>query len=320
MSTIQHIFETFYDRYLEEYKPSREQAKVAVAIRRCKTEALGGHTCICQECGHLSIHYNSCRDRHCPMCQEITKVVWVDQRRQDILNAPYFHLVFTLPQELHPLILQNQKLLYALLYKVAAETLHELSADETYLGTQIGFFSLLHTWAQDLHYHPHLHVVVLAGGLTKQNHWRSCSKSFFIPAKVLSKKFRGKFLHHLKKMYSKGELMFYGLAEAYREAKAFSALVEPCYTKNWYAYIKETFAGPQAVVGYLGQYTHRIAISNARIVSTNKSHVTFTVRSEKRQQKKEPHPFRGRIYSTFLTACSSQGFCKSKVLWDPSPP
>lgn len=281
MSTVQDIFTKFYDRYLKQYKPSAEQAKVALAIQRCKTAALGGHVCGCEECGHLSVHYNSCRDRHCPMCQGVNKIIWVDQRRRDILNAPYFHLMFTLPQELHTLVYQNQKLLYALMYRVVAETLTELAADEKYLGAQVGFFSLLHTWAQDLHYHPHIHTVVLAGGLTKLNQWRNSSKDFFIPVKVLSKVFAGKFLYYLKAMYRRNELQFYGNARQYHQPKAFDELVEPCYNKNWYTFSRETFTGAEAVIQYLGRYTHRIAISNTRIVSVNENDVTFTVRDGK---------------------------------------
>ncbi len=215
------------------------------------------------------------------MCQGVTKAVWVDRRVKDILNAPYFHLVFTMPQELGPLIYQNQKLLYGLMYKAVAQTITELCENEKYLGAQVGFFSLLHTWAQDLHYHPHIHTVVLAGGLTKQNIWRNSSKKFFIPVKVLAKKFRGKYLYYLKKYYCQNLLNFYGEAQKYQEPKLFNHLLNQCYTQNWYTYAKETFAGPLAVVKYLGRYTHRIAISNHRIASMDEHMVTFTVKDRK---------------------------------------
>ncbi len=245
------------------------------------------------------------------MCQEVNKVIWVDQRRQDILNAPYFHLVFTVPQELHTLIYQNQKRLYPLMYKAVAETLTELSADEKYLGAQIGFFSLLHTWAQDLHYHPHIHVVVLAGGLTHTNQWRNSSKKFFIPAKVLSKKFRGKFLHHLKKLYAKDKLSFFGSMEHIRENKAFQQLVDTCYEKKWYSYAKETFAGPEAVVQYLGRYTHRIAISNARVVTMDEDRVTFRVRDRKNAGKTKNISLSGvEFVRRFLMHVLPRGFVK----------
>ena len=208
MSTIQDIFQTFYPDYKEKYRLSSEQAKASTAIINCRTARLGGHKYECEDCDHSIIRYNSCRNRHCPLCQGVNKEIWVDQRKKDILNAPYFHVVFTMPEQLHMVIYHNQKLLYDLMYKAVAETLTELSADKKYLGAQIGFFSVLHTWGQDLHYHPHIHSVVLAGGLSKQNKWRKTSKKFFIPVKVLSKKFRGKFLYYLKQYYQQNNLNF----------------------------------------------------------------------------------------------------------------
>lgn len=169
MYTIQDIFIKFYPSYLEKYALSLQQAKVASNIMNCKTSALGAHTVECEECGHVRIFYNSCRNRHCPLCQGINNAIWVDKRSQDVLNAPYFHVVFTMPFELHSAIYQNQKLLYTLMYKCVAETISELSSDPKYLGAQPGFFSILHTWGQNLHLHPHIHVVVMAGGLTKLN-------------------------------------------------------------------------------------------------------------------------------------------------------
>jgi hypothetical protein len=280
MKTIQDIFRKFYGQYLKQIKPTSDQAKTASAILHCKTADLGGHTCGCKECGHVSIHYNSCRDRHCPMCQGINKDIWVDQRSKDILNAPYFHLVFTVPKELHMLIYQNQQLLYTLMYKAVAETILELSADKKYLGAKAGFFSILHTWAQDLHYHPHIHVVVLAGGLTQGHQWRNSSKKFFVPVKVLSKKFRGKFLYHLKDLYAKDKLSFWGSIEQMKESNAFGQLLDTCYAKKWYSYAKETLCGPVAVIKYLGRYTHRIAISNARIAFVDENNVIFRIRGD----------------------------------------
>lgn len=253
-------------------------------ILGCRTSALGGHVYKCSECGQTIVRYNSCRNRHCPLCQGINKAVWVDKRSKDILNAPYFHLVFTLPQQLHPLVYQNQELLYGLMYKAVAETITELSSDPKYLGAQVGFFSILHTWGQDLHYHPHIHTVVLAGGLDKYNKWRNTSKKFFIPVKVLSKKFRGKFLFYLKQYYQQNLLKFYKDAQQYKNPKSFKQLLDQCYLKNWYSYTKKTFSGPLAVIQYLGRYTHRIAISNNRIVSIDQDTVTFTVKGYKKKK------------------------------------
>jgi len=235
----------------------------------------------------------------------------VDQRSKDILNAPYFHVVFTVPQQLHPLIYQNQELLYGLMYKAVAETLAELSKDKKYLGAQIGFFSLLHTWGQDLHYHPHIHVVVLAGGLTKQNLWCNSSKKFFIPVKVLAKKFRGKYLHYLNQYFHQNLLKFYGNTQEYQNSKLFKDLINQCYARNWYTYTKKTFSGPLAVVKYLGRYTHRIAISNTRIVSMDEHTVTITVRDYKCSSRTKTLTLEGvEFIRRFLMHILPKGFVK----------
>jgi len=239
MTNVQDVFHNFHDQFKQNHSLSPQQAKNSWDIMNCRTAVLGANAFLCEECGHLEIRYNSCRNRHCPLCQGIKK---------DILHAPYFHNVFTMPKELHSLIYQNQALLYNLMYKAVAQTLQELSFDDKYLGAQIGFFSLLHTWSQDLHYHPHIHTVILAGGLTKDNRWLNSSKKFFIPVKVLSEIFRGKFLHYLKQDYHKNLLMFYGNARQYENPKLFKKLLTQCYDKKWYSYTKRTFSGPMAVV------------------------------------------------------------------------
>jgi hypothetical protein len=311
MTTAQDVFLRFYSRYEQYHTPSTQQSKACNDIMRCRTAALGGHAFECEECGHIAVRYNSCRNRHCPLCQGVTKAIWVDQRVKDILNAPYFHVVFTVPQELHPLIYQNQELLYGLMYKAVAQTLFELSRDTKYLGAQIGFFLLLHTWAQDLHYHPHIHAVVLAGGLTKLNQWRNSSKKFFIPVKVLAKKFRGKYLHYLKKYYRQNLLKFYGNAQKYQHPKFFRHLLNQCYARNWYTYTKETFSGPLAVVKYLGRYTHRIAISNDRIVSMDEHTVTITVRDRKCKNQIRTLTLEGAEFiRRFLMHILPKGFVK----------
>uniref|UniRef100_UPI0038996707 IS91 family transposase n=1 Tax=Bacillus fonticola TaxID=2728853 RepID=UPI0038996707 len=223
----------------------------------------------------------------------MNKEVWVDQRKKDVLNAPYFHVVFTMPEQLQMLIYHNQKMLYNLMYKAVAETLMELSQDDKYLGAQIGFLSVLHTWGQNLHYHPHIHTVVLAGGLTKQNQWRSTSKRFFIPVKVLSKNFRGKFLYYLKQYYQQNRLEFYNDAKQFEDPKAFQELIDQCYNLNWYSYTKRTFSGPLAVIEYLGRYTHRIAISNHRILSVENDTVTILVKDYKNNNEKKTVKMKG---------------------------
>jgi hypothetical protein len=245
------------------------------------------------------------------MCQGINKEKWVDQRKKDILHAPYFHVVFTMPQQLHGVIYHNQRLLYNLMYKAVAETLTELSADKKYLGAQIGFFSVLHTWGQDLHYHPHIHSVVLAGGLTKQNQWRSTSKHFFIPVKVLSKKFRGKFMYYLKQYYQQGELQFYNDLKKYNNPKQFQELIHACYEVDWYSYTKRTFGGPVAVVKYLGRYTHRIAISNQRVLNVTEEAVTIGVKDYKNNNQKKTVTMKvTEFIRRFLMHVLPKGFVK----------
>jgi hypothetical protein len=310
MSTVQDVLRQFHAPFAEKYSLSAQQAKAYKDILHCRTTALGGHALLCEACGHIAIQYNSCRNRHCPTCQGLKKEIWIDKRSKDILHAPYFHAVFTVPQELHMLIYQNQELLYTLMYKAVAQTLLELSADPKYLGAQIGFFSLLHTWAQDLHYHPHIHTVILAGGLTKKQQWRNSNQKFFIPVKVAAKKFRGKFLYHLKQYYQEHLLMFYGEVQQYQTARNFQALLEQCYSKNWYAYTKKTFSGPLAVVKYLGSYTHRVAISNRRIVATDEKSVTFTVKDRKQGNRKTVTLTGVEFVRRFLMHVLPRGFVK----------
>lgn len=311
MTTVQDIFQRFYSQYKEQYTPSTQQAKAAEDIMNCRTEALGGHVYECEECGYRTMQYNSCRNRHCPLCQGVAKAVWIDQRSRDILNAPYFHVVFTMPVPLQPLIYQNQEPLYSLMYKAVAETLAELSQDEKHLGAQIGFFSLLHTWGQNLHYHPHIHTVVLAGGLTKLNQWRNTSKKFFIPVKKLSKKFRGKFLYYLKQYYQQKLLKFYGDAEKYQEPQKFKEVIDQCYKECWYSYTKRTFSGPLAVIKYLGRYTNRIAISNNRIVSIDKQTVTITIKDYKDDSKTKMLTLEGvEFIRRFMMHILPKGFVK----------
>jgi len=311
MITVQDVFQQFFASFKQNHSLSPQQAKVSWDIMNCRTAALGATASLCEECGHLAIHYNSCRNRHCTLCQGMKKEIWVDKRKKDILHAPYFHTVFTVPKELRPLVYQNQELLYNLMYKAVAQTLQELSQDDKYLGAQIGFFSLLHTWSQDLHYHPHIHAVVLAGGLTKNNKWHSSSAKFFIPVKVLSKIFRGKFLHSLKQYYRAKLLMLYGTAQQYEDPKLFQKLLNQCYNKKWYSYAKRTFSGPLAVIKYLGKYTHRIAIANTRIVAMNDDTVTFKVKDRKNNNQTKNITLSGvEFIRRFLMHVLPKGFVK----------
>ncbi|MBG9654899.1 IS91 family transposase [Cytobacillus firmus] len=309
--SVQELFRDSFSNYKQSYIPSLDQAKTARAIINCRSSAMGGRTYECGSCGHTQISYNSCRNRHCTQCQGVNKEIWVDKRKQDILNAPYFHVVFTMPEQLHTIIYHNQRLLYDLMYKAVSETLVELSRDPKYLGAQIGFFSVLHTWGQNLHYHPHIHTVVLAGGLTDHGEWREASKKFFIPVKVLSRKFRGKYLHYLKLYYRQGLLKFYKDAKIYRNQEVFKDLLNKCYSLDWYSYTKRTFDGPLAVMKYLGRYTHRIAISNNRIISIGKETITFGVKDYKNNNKKKTVTLKKvEFIRRFLMHVLPKGFVK----------
>ena len=196
--TVQDIFLRFYPKYLNKYKPSPGQSKVANCIINCKIGAYGANISICEDCGHPQIHYNSCRNRCCPMCQALPKEKWMDKRREDVLEAPYFHVVFTVPQELNPLIYSNQQLLYDALYHSVSATINELTEDSKYLGAKVGYICVLHTWGSEMNYHPHIHVILLGSGLNAKNQWRDKGEEFFLPVRVMSKLFRGKYLDTLK--------------------------------------------------------------------------------------------------------------------------
>ncbi len=281
--TVQDIFHRFYPAYLEKYSPSPVQAKAATCIMNCKTGAYGANVSVCDDCGCIQIHYNSCRNRCCPMCQALPKEKWMDLRREDVLDAPYFHAVFTVPEELNPVIYSNQKLLYDTLYHSVSETLDELSRDPKYLGAKIGYICILHTWGSQMNFHPHVHAIVLGGGLDSKSCWKDKGDKFFLPVQVLSKVFRGKFMEHLKLSWENNLLEFHGSAEMYRNHFYFQELINTCYQKEWIPHCKQTFNGAQSVIKYLGKYTHRIAISNHRIISMDETTVTFTVKDYSKQ-------------------------------------
>ena len=243
----------------------------------CRTAALGYHTEVCAECGSIEISYNSCRNRHCPKCQHGVQQMWVHQQMAKLLPVGYFHLVFTVPQELNSLIFQNQRILYSILFQAAGHTLTELAKDSKFLGASIGVTSVLHTWGQNLSFHPHVHCIVPGGGLSFDGlRFVRSSKKFFIPVKVISKKFRGKFLDLLKNAYESGSLRFYKKAQELQSKSKFLALLDHLYKTNWVVFCKKPFKSPSHVVSYLGRYTHRVAISHSRIKSFNGHQVRFT--------------------------------------------
>jgi hypothetical protein len=253
-----------------------KHVKVLLAIARCRTAALGGHLDECTRCGHRAISYNSCRNRHCPKCQTGARERWIAARQRELLPTRYVHVVFTLPRELAPLVLQNRKAVYDLLFRASAETLMEVARDPRHLGAEIGFFSVLHTWNQKLGLHPHVHCVIPAGGLSLDHaRWIRSHYRFFLPVKVLSRVFRGKFVAGLKRAFQDGQLRFHGNLALLAQPKIFAAWVRPLFRKNWVVYSKPPFGGPEYVLQYLGRYTHRVAISNHRLVSFAEETVTF---------------------------------------------
>ena len=281
MTKIQEIIEIGMKEYLEKNKVIGYKQKVIKAIKNCKTEEMGAHKYVCDECGYEEIAYNSCRNRHCPNCQTGKKLKWIEARKEEVLNIKYYHVVFTIPSEIYLIALQNQDKMYNILFKASAETLQELARDKKYLGGEIGFFSILHTWGQNLMYHPHVHLVVTGGGLNKIGKWVEKEEDFFIPVKVMSRKFRGKFLEYMKKE----RIEFYGENRDLENPANYNNLIQRMYEKEWVVYCKEPFKNAESVIQYLGRYTHRVAISNERIVAVTENTVTFKWRDYKDNNK-----------------------------------
>jgi hypothetical protein len=256
---------------------SRPQRRALRDIQDCRTAILGGHLHQCDRCGHRVILYNSCRNRHCPKCQATARARWLAQRQTELLPVPYFHVVFTLPQQIGRLALQNAKPIYNILFHAASQTLLETAADPRLLGASIGFLAVLHTWGQNLHLHPHLHCVVPGGGISPDgSRWIACPKStFFLPVCVLSHRFRKKFLQQLAQAFRNGTLRLCGELRPLAEPAAFRALCEKAAQIEWVVHVKPPFGGPQRVLKYLARYTHRVAISNHRLRSLQQGRVTF---------------------------------------------
>lgn len=278
MHKIQEVFNLSYDEYCSRFNPSTQQSKAAFSIMNCKSGKLGCNLSLCDDCGHSEIHHNSCRNRHCPCCQALLKELWIDHRKSEVIDAPYFHVVFTLPAELNPLIYANQNLLYSLFHKCVSQTLLELSADSKYLGAAPGIIQILHTWGQKLNFHPHIHCIVAGAGLTKTKQLKRSGKDFFIPVKVLASKFRGKFLAILQELYASDKLSFSSSCKELKNVYSWNEFRDSLYMKQWIPFIKETFNGFGNAIDYLGRYTHRIAISNSRVKSVTDTHVTFSAK------------------------------------------
>jgi hypothetical protein len=265
----------------------RQRLKVLNAIQRCRTGALGGHIDECSRCGHRAISYNSCRNRHCPKCQANARHRWLQARRAELLPTRYVHVVFTLPHELAPLALVNKKLVYTLLFRLSAETLMEFARDPRLLGAEIGFFRVLHTWNQKLEHHPHVHCVVPEGGIALDGSgWVRPRYNFFLPVRAIAKAFRGKFLDALRAAFTAGQLRFPGQMKNLAAPRVFAQLLRQCCRHKWVVYAKRPFGGPEHVLEYLGNYTHRVAISNHRLVGLAHGKVSFRWRDSAHHNKK----------------------------------
>ena len=261
--------------------------KILTAIVCCRTSALGGHVDECSRCGHRAISFNSCRNRHCPKCQSNARDRWLEARHRELLPVPYAHVVFTLPGQLAPLALQNKSEIYGLLFRASAETLLTVARDERHLGAEIGFFSVLHSWNQKLLHHPHVHCVVPAGGLSPDHsRWIAAQPGFFLPVRVLSRVFRGKFVAGLRELHAAGKLGFHGNLEGLAAPAAFAAMLRSLFRSDWVVYSKRPFGGAEHALRYLGCYTHRVAISNHRLVALEHGEVVFRWRDSAHKNKK----------------------------------
>jgi hypothetical protein len=259
------------------------QLQVMSAIVSCRTAALGGHVTRCEDCAHTQIAYNSCRNRHCPKCQGAAARNWLAERQADLLPVPYFHVVFTLPAAIADIAFQNKAVIYDALFKASSEALLTIAADPKHLGARIGVTAVLHTWGSAMTHHPHVHMIVPGGGIALDgSKWVACKPGFFVPVRVLSKLFRRLMLEKLEAAHAVGRVTFFGEYAGLRDPKAFAAHLAPLRKKNWFVYAKPPFAGPQAVLAYLARYTHRVAISNRRLVALDADGVTFRYKDYRR--------------------------------------
>jgi hypothetical protein len=288
-----------------------EQRAVADRILACRTARLGGHVDACDECGYQQISYNSCRNRHCPKCQGSAQAGWLEARQADVLPVPYAHVVFTLPQALAPLALQNPKVVYDLLLRTAARTLQEIAHNPRHLGARLGFFAILHTWGQTLVHHPHVHCVVPAGGLAEDGcTWKPCRPGFFLPVRVLSRLFRGKFLAGLTQAFRDERLDVHGRLVPYQSPAAFNRLLHEARGTEWVVYAKPPFDGPEHVLEYLARYTHRVAISNHRLQHVDDQVVTFRFKEYRSHRVRSLTLPPGEFCRRFLLHLLPKGFVR----------
>jgi len=275
---VADVFRRYGEAYREQHGASMStgQRRVMTAIEVCRTAALGGHLERCDQCGHERNAFNSCRDRHCPKCQSLARAQWIEDRQAELLDVPYFHVVFTVPEEMAAIAFQNKEVVYSILFRATAETLKTIAADPKHLGAEIGFFAVLHTWGQNLLHHPHLHCVVPGGGPSPEgDRWVSCRPDFFLSVRVLSRLFRRLFLESLQKAFDSGKLQFFGKLEPLKESSVFARHLAAAKEREWVVYAKRPFAGPEQVLDYVGRYTHRVAISNNRLLDIEDGQIRF---------------------------------------------
>jgi hypothetical protein len=285
---VADVFRLYGDAHRRAHAASLSivQRRAMAAIELCRTAALGGHVEQCDRCGGERIAYNSCRNRNCPKCQSLARARWLADRQAELLDTQYFHVVFTVPDEIAVIAFQNKKVVYDILFRAAAETLSVIAADPAHLGAEIGFLSVLHTWGQNLLHHPHLHCLVPGGGISPDGErWVACRPGFFLPVRVLSRLFRRLFLQHLEKAFAAGRLSFFSDLAALHERSAFIAHLAPARSREWVVHAKAPFAGPQQVLSYVGRYTHRIAISNSRIIAIDDGKVCFRWKDYRRDNR-----------------------------------
>jgi len=288
------------------------QIKVMSAIERCRTAALGGHVARCEKCSHIQIAYNSCRNRHCPKCQGAAAKEWLTEREAELLPVPYYHVVFTLPGQIADIAYHNKAVIYDILFRASAETTVTIAADPKRLGATIGITAVLHTWGSAMTHHPHIHMIVPGGGLSEDgSRWVSCRPSFFLPVRVLSRLFRRLFLEQLVAAHQAGRLQFFGQHAALADTAAFAAFLAPLRRAEWVVYSKKPFGGPEAVLAYLSRYTHRVAISNRRLIAVDETGVTFKYkdhRIEGPQRYKTMTLATGEFIRRFLMHVLPKGF------------
>jgi hypothetical protein len=287
---VADIFRRYGPQYRQTHGATltQSQRRVMRSIATCRTAVLGGHVEQCEGCGHVRIAFNSCRDRHCPKCQSLARAQWLEARHAELLETEYFHIVFTIPQEIAAIAYQNKRVVYNILFRATAETLRTIAADPKHLGAEIGFLAVLHTWGQTLLHHPHVHCVVPGGGIAPDgSRWIAARPGFFLPVRVLSRLFRRLFLEQLARAYTTGQLQFAGALASLHEPQAFAAYLAPLRQREWVVYAKKPFGSAQRVLDYLGRYTHRVALSNNRLLSMEHDQITFRWKDYRQDHKQK---------------------------------